>query len=167
MRIFLWGYMGCGKSYIGKQLANDLCYLFVDLDKYIEEKEQTEIATIFEEKGEETFRLLEKKYLHQISQLEKVVIAVGGGTPCFFDNIAQMNSCGTTIFLDLPLRSLHKRLQNCKHRPLLRGKTAEQLKDFITTQHNERLPYYTQAQHRIVGDNIRSKDLLPMFPNNC
>ena len=91
MTIFLVGYMGSGKSTLGKKLAYNLKYNFIDLDTYIEEQEGRTINEIFNDDGEDNFRKLERVYLHRVIDIENVVISVGGGTPCFFDNMEQMN----------------------------------------------------------------------------
>lgn len=163
MKIFLWGYMGCGKSYIGKQLAKELSWEFVDLDVYIITQEAESIKSIFENRGEDIFRILERKYLHEISQKDEIVIALGGGTPCFFDNASYMNSCGITVFLDVSINMLVRRLENSKHRPLLSEKKNEEMASFVATQYMKRIAYYEQAKYRISGDNIYVEDLLPLF----
>ena len=99
-RIFLIGYMGAGKTTLGKAFARALGLTFVDLDWYVEERFHKTVRQIFEERGEDGFRDLEKRMLHEASEFEDVVISVGGGTPCFFDNMEYMNAAGETVFLD-------------------------------------------------------------------
>ena len=102
-RIILIGYMGAGKTTLGHALANRLQLQFIDLDLYIEERYRKTISQIFAERGEEGFRLIEQRMLHEVAEFEDVVISTGGGTPCFFDNIDYMNRQGTTVFLDVPV----------------------------------------------------------------
>ncbi len=166
MRVFLIGYMGAGKSTLGKQLAAKLNYDFYDLDAYFELENQCKITSFFEKYGELTFRKEERKYLTKLCLKENAVIAVGGGTPCFNENMELMNKSGKTIFIDSPLDFLIQRLRyRTADRPLLANKKYSELVDFITQNYEERLPFYQQAQHKIVGKNIRVDDLLPFFFN--
>ena len=98
-RIFLIGYMGAGKTTMGKELSKQSGLSFIDLDHFMEGRYRKTVRQLFEEKGEETFRQIEKKALHEVADFENVVISTGGGTPCFFDNMAYMNSIGTTVYL--------------------------------------------------------------------
>ncbi|PIF03266.1 MAG: shikimate kinase, partial [Draconibacterium sp.] len=109
MRIYLIGYMGCGKSTLGKKLAQKLEMQFIDMDCFIEERNYKSIAQIFEGYGEETFRKKEQKALKELSEFTNVVIATGGGAPVFFDNIEVMNQTGITIFIDVTTEELVKR----------------------------------------------------------
>ncbi|HOR39786.1 MAG TPA: shikimate kinase, partial [Paludibacteraceae bacterium] len=97
-RIFLIGYMGAGKTTIGEQLAERLGYKFLDMDHVIEEKMQQSVSQIFSEKGEEEFRRLERECLEEISTEQNVVVATGGGAPCFYDNMERMNAYGLTVY---------------------------------------------------------------------
>ncbi len=91
MRIFLIGYMGSGKSTLGRRLAKHLNLQFVDMDHYIEERNYKTIPQIFAEEGEAEFRKKERKALEELSEFTNIIIATGGGAPCFFDNIDIMN----------------------------------------------------------------------------
>ena len=91
-RILLTGYMGAGKTTLGRALATKLGLTFIDLDCYIEERFRKTISQIFAEKGEEGFRDIERRMLHEVAEFEDIIISTGGGTPCFFDNIDYMNS---------------------------------------------------------------------------
>lgn len=147
MRIFLIGFMGSGKTYIGQKLAARLEYDFIDLDEFIEKEEGIPIAKIFEEKGETHFRNLEGISLKKLVQCEKVVVATGGGTPCFFDNMAWMNTHGFTIFLNAPLEILLDRLKNEQaHRPLIAERPEEEWAAFIGHLLEHRKPFYEQAK---------------------
>lgn len=146
--IFLIGYMGCGKSTLGRALSRATGLEFIDLDHYIENRYHATVSQIFADKGEEGFRRLEQAMLHEVSEFNDVIVACGGGTPCFFDNIDHMNSHGTTVWLIAPLGRLFERLQrNRSKRPILADKTDEELMDFIVTALEARKPFYSRAAH--------------------
>ena len=148
-RIFLTGYMGSGKSTIGKMLAANLGFAFVDLDTYIEAKYHKTIAQIFSEQGEEKFRLIEQLCLHQVAEFENTVIATGGGAPCFFDNMAYLNLHGITVYLHLTPQQLATRLESSINgvRPLLSNRKGEELCQFISEGLAKREPFYLQSKH--------------------
>lgn len=149
MRIFLIGFMGSGKSYTGKQLANALNYNCIDLDEYLIQKNGQTIPEIFQTNGESHFRYLERKALHDMAKYERTIIATGGGTPCFYDNMDWMNRQGVTLYLDVHPQVIIKRLTNeTLQRPLLAGKSIEQVQQFIIHKIHERSPYYEQAQFK-------------------
>lgn len=154
-RIFLIGYMGSGKTVMGKLLASHLGLTFVDLDSYIEGKYRRTIAQIFEQESESGFREIEKKYLHEVAEFEDVVIATGGGAPCFFDNMDYMNTKGTTIYLQLHVEQLQKRLIASKSgvRPLISNKSPEELKTFIEENLAKREEFYQRSKHIISGSD--------------
>ena len=158
IRIFLIGYMGAGKTTLGKAFARAMGLTFVDLDWYIEERFHKTVSQIFTERGEEGFRELEKRMLHEASDFENVVISVGGGTPCFFDNMEYMNQVGETVFLDVDNKVLFRRLKVAKHqRPLLANKTDEELMTFIQEALEKRLPYYTKAKYVFNGEFLENR----------
>ena len=157
-RIFLIGYMGAGKTTIGKALSRTLRVDFIDLDKYIQDTHQKSIHQLFEEKGEEGFRKIERKALHEVSAFENIVISCGGGTPCFFDNMEYMNDCGDTVFLDVEPAVLFRRLRVAKQqRPLLANKSDEELMDFICEALQKRHPFYSKAKHLFKADELEDK----------
>lgn len=161
MRIFLVGYMGSGKTTLGEKLAYLLKYQFIDLDKFIQEQEGRTINQIFEEDGAEYFRKLERVYLHRIIDFEDVVISSGGGTPCFFDNMDQMNEYGQTIYINLHPKVLISRLLSSDDtRPLLAGKSENEMLDFVFQQLREREVFYKQAKNIISGYNLTARKLL-------
>ena len=154
-RIFLLGYMGAGKTTLGRALAAELGLQFIDLDCYIEERFRKTISQIFVEKGEEEFRNIERRMLHEVGEFEDVIISTGGGTPCFFDNVEYMNAQGTTVFLDVPVERLFIRLSIARHkRPLIREKNDEELRTFIAEQLGKRLPHYSKAQYSFRADRL-------------
>lgn len=147
-RVYLIGYMGCGKSTIGKQLADRMGMQFIDLDYFIENRYHKSIGDIFEEKGEEVFRLIEQQALAEVSHFENVIISTGGGSPCFFDNIRVMNETGISIYLKSDEETLATHLMlNQNKRPLVKGKNKEDLKSFIAKNLNQRDTYYNQATY--------------------
>src|SRR5688572_32925872 len=147
MKIFLIGFMGSGKSYWGRKLSEKLRLPFFDLDEQIESSEGKTISQIFAEEGEEYFRLVEKDTLHIITEShESFVMATGGGTPCYFNNVEYMNQSGTTVWISTPIDILFERLVKEKqNRPLLKDLSDSQIKGFIIKKFSDRKIYYEQA----------------------
>ena len=146
-RIFLIGYMGAGKTTVGRKLAKEMNLSFIDLDLYIEGRFHRSIRQLFAERGEEAFRDIEKRILHEVAEFEDVLVSTGGGTPCFFDNIDFMNTAGTTIYLKVSVKELASRLESCKQtRPVLKNRSGEELKSFIQENLNARTPFYEKAK---------------------
>lgn len=157
IRIFLTGYMGAGKTTLGKAFARELNVSFIDLDWYIEERFHKSIRELFVERGEASFRELEQSMLHEVGEFENVVISTGGGTPCFFDNMDYMNKTGQTVFLDVHSDVLFQRLRVAtQQRPILQGKTDEDLRAFIIETLVKRACFYTQARYRFDGGHLES-----------
>lgn len=155
--IILVGYMCAGKTTVGKALGKKLGCTFYDLDWYIEERYHTKISRIFAESGEERFRDLEHRMLHEVAEFENIVLSCGGGTPCFFDNMDYMNSVGNTFYLKASPATIIEHLKLSKNeRPLLKGKSLEELQEFIVAQLAEREPYYARARHIINVDVLDS-----------
>ncbi len=149
-RIILIGYMGAGKTTVGKSLSKELNIPFYDLDWYIENRRRKKIAQIFAEVGEEGFRKIEYNMLHEVAEFEDVIISCGGGTPCFFDNIDYMNQQAQVVYLKASPEVLYKHLLMGKtERPLLKGKSPEELLDFIREQLQKREPFYTKAGYTL------------------
>ena len=147
-RIILIGYMGAGKTTVGRKLANALGIAFYDLDWYIESRMRKTVKQIFDEGGEESFRRIERNMLHEVAEFEDVVISCGGGTPCFFDNMDYLNRQGETVYLQAEPAVLLQHLKMGKGvRPLLLGKTEEELTEYITAQLGEREKFYLKAKH--------------------
>jgi len=159
MRIFLLGYMASGKSILGAALADALDCAFVDLDGLLEGKLRMPVGAYIEEKGELSFRKAEHEAL--VSWLEEgpkdAVVALGGGTPVFYDHMALLNEAGRTVFLDVSIGELAQRLKGSTDRPLI--KSQEDLVEFVAKHLFERRPYYSQAQMRVKGDDLEVKDL--------
>lgn len=151
MKYFLVGYMACGKTRRGKVMAEELGIRFIDLDVYIAEREHRTVPEIFAANGEQEFRKLETCYLQEVCGLyEEFVLSTGGGTPCFNDNMAYMNSQGHTIFLDTPIDTIVERLIRGRHkRPLVSKLDDKEIRDFVCKHLEERMPFYSQAKQII------------------
>jgi len=164
MIITLLGYMGSGKSTIGVQLAAVLGYEFIDLDNFIEEKERLSVNDIFKFKGEIYFRKIETLYLNEIiTKYTNVVLSVGGGTPCYSNNVDLINSDETkSIYLKLSAKSLSDRLfLEKENRPLISHlQSKEALHEFIAIHLFERQNYYQQASNSVSTDNLSVKETL-------
>ncbi|MGE4287310.1 MAG: shikimate kinase [Salinivirgaceae bacterium] len=161
MRIYLLGYMGCGKSTIGKKLAKTLGFPFIDLDEQIEQQAGKTIVAIFEEDGEAVFRKIEQQALHQTFELENAVIATGGGAACYADNMDQMRVNGVTVYIELPAKALANRLKNAaEKRPLLKNKNEAEQLAFIEEALLVREPYYRRACVIVNGIDLNVKTLL-------
>jgi len=140
-RIFLIGMPGAGKTRAGKVLARELEYTFVDLDHVIEEMANMAITEIFQEKGEETFREIERDALR--SQLDsELVLSTGGGASCFHDNMKWMNDHGLTVFINPRIELIIDRVKKADHRPLLQSNPEGKLMELL----DRRVEFYTQAQ---------------------
>ena len=149
-RIILIGYMGAGKTTVGKALSQALGLPFYDLDWYIEERHRRTIAQIFAEKGEKGFRDIERNILHEVAEFEDVVISCGGGTPCFFDNMEYMNRQAQTVYLKASPDILFRHLKMGKvERPLLKDKTEDEMKQYILDSLSTREPFYSQARYTL------------------
>ena len=158
-RILLIGYMGAGKTTVGRALARELGIDFYDLDWYIEDRFHKKIPDIFAEKGEEGFRDIERKMLHEVAEFEDVVISCGGGTPCFFDNMDYMNAQGETVYLNAAPSVLKEHLLMGKsQRPLIHGKTPEELEAYINESLATRMPFYQKAKYTINIDVIHTRE---------
>ena len=156
-RIFLIGFMGAGKTSIGKELSVKMNYTFIDLDFFIERRYHKTIRQIFEEKGEEVFREIEQKMLHEVAEFEDVVVSTGGGTPCFHQNMMFMNEQGTTVYLKVSNKELVRRINlNKSTRPLLKDFSGEQLSRFVEETIAKRKSFYEQAK---IVFNVETQDI--------
>jgi shikimate kinase len=162
MRIFLIGFMGSGKTYWGRLLSQKLNIPFFDLDEQVASHEGATINEIFSGKGEEYFRLVEKDTLHIITEShDSFVMACGGGTPCYFNNIEYLNQSGTAVWINTPVETLFHRLTNEKEsRPLIKALTAEQLKSYIAKKFADRKIYYEQAGVIVEGEPVQLEKLV-------
>ena len=123
--------MGAGKTTVGRALAKALRMPFYDLDWYIEQRMHCTVKQIFDQRGEESFRKVERNMLHEVAEFDNVVLSCGGGTPCFFDNIDKHLKMGRNV------------------RPLLLNKTPDEVRFFIQQQLAQREPFYTKAKHTL------------------
>jgi shikimate kinase len=164
MRIYVVGYMGSGKSTLGRRLARYAGIPFIDLDKYIEERNCCSVPQIFAREGEEGFRKLERKALEEVSEFSDAVVATGGGAPCFFDNMELMNRTGITLFLDIRPEILARRLSKSKiERPLIKGKSPAELEKFIADNLQKRKPFYEQSRFRIDGSDMEPEEIMKII----
>lgn len=166
MKIFLTGFMGCGKTTLAKKLSARLGYELVDLDHEIEKQAGTTVGDYFALHGESAFRELESQTLKTFPYQENSVIATGGGTPCYFDNMDWMNLNGLTIYIEMSPEALAKRLENGKaKRPLLRDLDEQGIVDFITQKLEERNPYYRKASLVVNGISLTAESLESLIPS--
>ena len=153
--IVLVGFPGSGKSTIGRRLSARLSFPFYDTDSYFEEKYHITISDFFTKYGEEFFRICEHQVLTELLSLPPCVIATGGGTPCFFDSMSLIQSSDLSVYIKLSSKSLSDRLLHSKKvRPLLLGKSPEQLMAYIDEILPQRELYYSQAEICVKGENI-------------
>jgi len=156
--IFLIGYMGCGKSTMGRAVSALTGVPFIYLDNYIEQRFHITVKEIFAQRGEDGFRDVERRMLQEVADFEDVIVACGGGTPCFFDNMEYMNSHGTTVFLNTPIDRLHSRLMRGRHkRPLIADKDDEELMTFIKEALAKRMEHYSKAQITFSSERLENK----------
>lgn len=150
--------MGCGKSTMGRAVSELTGFPFIDLDNYIERRFHHSVKEIFAERGETGFRDVERRMLQEVADFEDVIVACGGGTPCFFDNMEYMNERGTTVFLNTPIPRLHSRLIRGRHkRPLIANKSDEELLEFIKEALAGRMEHYSKAQIEFSSERLESK----------
>ena len=157
--IFLIGYMGAGKTTLGRALAKRLGLQFIDLDNYIEARFRQSIRDMFATVGETEFRRRESVMLREIGEMQDLIVACGGGTPCFCENMEYMNSVGRTVFLSTSEQSLFARL-SCKRykRPLIMNMTDDELMSFITSSLESRMQWYSMAQIDFGGDLLENAE---------
>lgn len=162
MKIFLIGFMGCGKTHWGHALSKKLGLPFFDLDQKIEEKEEKSIRAIFSDEDEEYFRLLEKEVLYLLTEShDSFVMAAGGGTPCFYNNIGYMKKSGIVVWLNCSIEVIYERLVKAREkRPLLKDLTNDELHSYIVKKLSDRKIYYEQATTIVTDDNLKLESLV-------
>lgn len=144
--VYIVGFMGSGKSSMGKRLAASMRWKFIDLDGEIERYAGKPIPAIFSDDGEDSFRDMEATVLRNLREESHVIVSTGGGTPCFHDNMSYMKSTGCVVYLFLkPLQLYHRLLNSKKERPLLTKVPEEELLSFITKKIEERSKWYEMA----------------------
>ncbi len=168
MRIFLTGMMGSGKSFWAKKIASSGNMLFIDLDKYIEDKLFMSIGKIFKEKGETYFRIIENKYLNEIiTTYENIILATGGGTPCFYDNMNQMKKSGRVIYLKTDIDELVKRIiHSAEMRPLINQSDTRILKTELEDILSSRKSIYEQSDIIIDMNQVDESNFAENFIKN-
>lgn len=162
MKIFLIGFMGSGKTHWGRLLSEKLGIRFFDLDEQVMEHAGKSVVEIFATEGEEQFRLMEKDVLHIITEShDSFVMACGGGSPCYFNNIEYMNQSGTSVWINAPLEVLFQRLLSEKDkRPLIKDLSDEQLRNFIAKKFSDRKIYYEQADVTVDEEPVQLDGLI-------
>ena len=161
MNIFLIGAKGSGKTTLGRQIAGKLNLQFIDVDDYIEQKTGKSVPNLYNEEGEIEFRKKECEAIKEIMNSDNLIIATGGGTPAFCDNMNLMNKNGTSIYFKVSANELAKRIKaNSPDRPLVKDKTAEQIKDLIISLNKDREPFYQMAHIIMENDNIVPDDVI-------
>ena len=157
--------MGCGKSYVGRNLAPLLNFDYVDVDKYIEEKEGLTVKEIFEQKGEDYFRQQEKNFIQQLDSEENLVVSTGGGAPCFFDNMDVMNEKGLTIYLNRNKeKTIWRLLKGQYKRPLIANLSPKELEAFYDERLESRKPFYEKAKLHVGDADV--EEILEMLKKN-
>lgn len=153
MKLYLIGLLGSGKSVLGKKIAEEADLPFIDLDHAIEKEEGVKVQNLFASRGEAYFREVEAKHLRRQTQAKEFVMATGGGTPCFHDNMSFINGHGTSVFLNTPIGEIVSRmdLTQKKSRPLLSGIPDQDLEQKLKDMFQKRLPYYSQAHFTVEG----------------
>lgn len=161
MRVYLIGFKNSGKTTAGKKLAKKLDCNFVDLDELIERNDGRTVPEIFTEDGEELFRDKERVALQQTARIDNIVVSTGGGVPRFFDNMDFMKEHGTTIYLKLDEETLVGRLKvAAKTRPILKGKTPEQVREYVQDLLNNHEHHYLKADLIVDAKNLAPDDLV-------
>lgn len=156
--IFVIGFMASGKTTFARALAKALNRDFIDLDFYIEQRFRKSIPVIFAEEGEESFRTKESSMLREAGEFDNTVIACGGGTPCFNDNMTYMKSRGLTVYLDTSLDCIVRRLiANNSRRPLMAGRTEEEIRHETIESLTGRMKFYRQADMTFEGDELENR----------
>ena len=170
--LYLIGYMGVGKTTVGRLLSKKLNLSFIDVDGFIENRYHKTIAAIFEEKGEACFREIEHRAILEISSFQNLVVATGGGLPCFFNNMDLMNQTGTTIYLKAGVDEIADGLKSDRQkRPLIKNKSPEELRDFVETNLQKREVFYNQANLIVDVPTCHTKEEINQWVesllNNC
>ena len=153
------GFMGAGKTTLGKALAKDLGVSFIDLDQYIERRYMKSVSQIFATKGEQGFREIESRMLREVGEFDDVIVSCGGSTPLIGDNMDYMLQHGQTVYLKCDNETLLRRLKVARaQRPLIASKTDDELAAFIESETARREPGYLRAQFICPGDRLESRD---------
>lgn len=159
--IYLIGFMGSGKTTLGRALAAATGLRFIDLDEYIEEQSGATVREIFATRGEAAFREIERATLLEVSRMDDVIVACGGGTPCFRSNMELMNATGFTVLLEASFPRLLERLTEGRaKRPLIAAMERDELEAYIRTTLNARMPHYSKARGRFGSDELETAEMI-------
>ena len=159
VRVFLMGFMGAGKTTLGKALAKDLGVSFIDLDQYIESRFMKSVTQIFASRGEQGFREIESRLLREVGEFDEVIVSCGGSTPLIGDNMEYMLQHGQTVYLKCNNDTLLRRLKAARsQRPLIASKNDQELALFIESETARREPGYLKAEYICPGDRLESRD---------
>ena len=159
--IYLIGFMGSGKTTLGRALAAATGLRFIDLDEYIEEQSGASVSEIFATRGEVAFRELERLTLLEVSRMDDVIVACGGGTPCFGSNMELMNSTGLTVLLEASFPRLLERLtEGSAKRPLIAAMGSHELEEYIRRTVEARMPFYSKARQRFGSDELETAEMI-------
>ena len=160
MRFFLMGFMGCGKSSLGKKLASNLNMDFIDLDEKIEQLNNASVPDLFEQ-GEDYFRMVESKTLLScIEEYDSCLIALGGGTPCYNENLNIILNHGFSIYIQMSPEALYSRLKHRREgRPMIRDLDDDTLLSFIRSTLDKRETFYDQAHMKVDGLSLKGERL--------
>lgn len=157
--VFIVGYMASGKTTFGRALARKLGREFIDLDFAIEQRFRKSIGRMFAEEGEQVFRRRETSMLREVGEFENVVVACGGGTPCFAGNMDYMNARGLTVRLDAgPDRIMERLMLNSAKRPLMAGKDSDEMRREVERGLELRAPFYDRAAITICGERLENRE---------
>ena len=163
-RIYIVGYMGAGKTTAARRLAQRLGWEAVDTDALFEEKYKISVNDFFNKYDEALYRKLESDVLKSTESLENVVVSTGGGTACYFDNMEWMNQHGLTVFLRISPQAAVDRVIHSRHkRPLVEGKSEEELTEFVTWHYTSRIPFYEKAKITAKSEDFDLEALLSML----
>ncbi len=160
-RIYIVGYMGAGKTTAARRLAQRMGWEVVDTDALFEEKYKISVNDFFNKYDEPLYRKLESEVLKATESLDHVVVSTGGGTACFFDNMDWMNQHGLTVFLRISPQAAVDRVIHSRHkRPLVEGKSEEELTEFVSQHYASRLPFYEQARITAKSEDFDIESLM-------
>lgn len=168
--LFLVGYMGCGKSTLGRKTARRLGVEFADTDALLEQREGASVADVYQLAGEAYFRRAERAVLDELIDSGRgLVVSTGGGLPTWSDNMARMNAAGTTVYLRRPAEQIARRLSpyGRQKRPRLRGLADDELVDFMRCDMADREPYYAQAQLTVDCIGRTDAELVEWIMQHC
>lgn len=164
MLVYIIGFMGSGKSSLGKSLAESLNFDFIDSDCFIENREGISVVEIFKQKGESYFRKAESDALSYLSHFENTIISTGGGMPCYEDNIKVIKESGISIYLEVDIDILTHRLENEKDkRPLISNYNSSEIKSYIEIEFNKRKAIYEQADIHINNSSLNIEESVQLI----